>query len=315
MFGEIGCLYSCARTCTIKSLDYSVLARLTMSRLRMITSDYPIFLEILQKQVFSYKDDFKNFMLNALARIDFLRGLNPHLFHLVIYKFKPRLLDQGEIFLKMHQPIDALSIVASGKLEILLRVDQIDLVVATLEQGDIFNQRNFFTKSQSKVRIRCVDRAKVLQLSLTELLQICETDDKFQKKIQMHSLHLVKNSQDFIIDWQPRSRQLQRKLILQNVAARILHQVQVKANQPSLRLILRQFKKLNYNKKLINKRILNMFRKRPEDIQDQQIERYLKFSRFMNKYEIQQLQMYSTLEKLKKAVNIFEASFLMRNIP
>ena len=156
MFGEIGCLYNCNRTCTIKSADYSILARLTKPRLRMITSDYPLFLSALFKTVFKYKDDYKTFMKSVLGRICYFRDIGTRMFHSVIYRFKQRHVDQNEVLLRPKEVIDTMIIVATGELEIVIEIDGADIVVARLGPGDALNHRNvLLSEMQSMVMVRC----------------------------------------------------------------------------------------------------------------------------------------------------------------
>ena len=63
---------------------------------------------------------------------------------------------------------------------------------------------------------------------------------------------------------------------LKNITANLINAQRIKVEQPSLKSILTFFREMKYDKELINRKLLNLFRKRPEDIQDQQIARYLR---------------------------------------
>ena len=86
-FGEIGILFNCNRTCTVQSIDYNILARVSRPKLRQFYSDYPSFLTQLQKQVFGYSDRYKREMKNVFEKVEYLMDLQPHLFHQLIYAF------------------------------------------------------------------------------------------------------------------------------------------------------------------------------------------------------------------------------------
>ena len=87
-FGEIALLYDRERTCTVQSIDYTILARLTKERLRMILSDNPLLMDQFYKHVYAYEDDFKNMMHTVFSKIEYLSGLPTPLFHEMIYAFE-----------------------------------------------------------------------------------------------------------------------------------------------------------------------------------------------------------------------------------
>lgn len=76
MFGEIGCLFGCPRTCTVKSTNYTILGLLNSKRLRMICSDNPAFKKQILEHVYRYSDQDKQFMFSAFSKIPFLQGLD-----------------------------------------------------------------------------------------------------------------------------------------------------------------------------------------------------------------------------------------------
>ena len=54
LFGEIGILFDCNRTCTIKSIDYIILANLTAAKYKNICMDYPILKQIMLDNLYLY---------------------------------------------------------------------------------------------------------------------------------------------------------------------------------------------------------------------------------------------------------------------
>ena len=85
LFGEIGCLYGCPRTSSVDSTNYTILGLLNGKHLRMICSDNPAFKILLQQHVYIYADDHKQFMFNAFSKVSFLKNLDAHLFHLIMF--------------------------------------------------------------------------------------------------------------------------------------------------------------------------------------------------------------------------------------
>lgn len=172
-FGEIGCLFNCNRTCTVMSIDYSILARISKPRLRMLVSDYPEYLIQLVRHMCSYKDQTKQLIFQAFEQIDYLKGLNKFMFHEISYSFKERLLEDKEVLIKEQELIDQIFIVKSGELEVFKEVDGNEFVFCKIRAGAVLNSRNVvFDHEKSKVSVRCSRRAQILVLHLKDLKTI-----------------------------------------------------------------------------------------------------------------------------------------------
>ena len=110
-FGEIGCLFNCPRTCTVLSTNYTIIGRLLKARLRMLTSDYPLFKEELLRQIYRYKDKQKDFVFSVFQRIQYFKDLNPKVFHEILYNFKEHQVEEGDIVSKPGDHIKEIIIV------------------------------------------------------------------------------------------------------------------------------------------------------------------------------------------------------------
>lgn len=154
-FGEIGCLFNTARTCSVMSIDYNILARLTKQKFRMICSDYPVLHRLFMTCVYEYNDDQKQFVFNAFNKIDYLSTLNAFIFHSLMYQIKEFTIEQGELILKEGDTVKTIFIVKTGLVEVSVKFDGNEFVVARLEGGAIINSKAiFFKKAKSMITIR-----------------------------------------------------------------------------------------------------------------------------------------------------------------
>ena len=60
-FGEIGLIYGCSRTATVKSFKYSTLAMLKKTHYKDILLEFPTLQNELKNNVFKYQDRLKQF--------------------------------------------------------------------------------------------------------------------------------------------------------------------------------------------------------------------------------------------------------------
>lgn len=269
-FGEIGLLYDCQRTCSVQSIDYTILARLTKPRLRMLLSDFPLLKEELLKHVYSYKDDFKDMMLTLCRKIPFLNNLTIAQFHQIIYSFKRVGFEQNEIVLRQFDVIDSLIIVESGNLEVIMHVDGLEMVVARLAKGDCLNYKNILLGSRKMfLTVKCSSRSTLLLLR-REAFDAFLNDHRGVKWVVMrHILSYDRDGSEFLLDKLPRSRSSARKIVLQNTVMQIIIKLRIQREKPSLAQLFKKFKELGFPKDLINDLAFKACRKSSDQIQDE----------------------------------------------
>jgi cAMP-dependent protein kinase regulator len=149
-FGEIGILYNCERTCTIRSVTYNILARISKPKLRQIMSDYPEMVALLIKNTYTYKDSFKSFFMHRLKNIDYLCECSPSVLHTLFYKFKRFEIEQNEILLKEGDPVVSVVVLLNGELEVIF-VDNEgnEIVLQKMSSGAILNSRNWLFREET----------------------------------------------------------------------------------------------------------------------------------------------------------------------
>lgn len=84
-FGEIGLIYGCNRTATVKSGKYSTLAMLTKARYKEILIEFPSLQKELKQHLFNYKDRMKRFWKKNLEKVEYFNGIGDDAMHDIIY--------------------------------------------------------------------------------------------------------------------------------------------------------------------------------------------------------------------------------------
>ena len=75
-FGEIGLIYGCNRTATVKSNNYGSLAKLTNDGYKELTKNFPQLPSEFKQYIFTYKDNLRCFLEMECDKIDYFKKLD-----------------------------------------------------------------------------------------------------------------------------------------------------------------------------------------------------------------------------------------------
>jgi signal-transduction protein with cAMP-binding, CBS, and nucleotidyltransferase domain len=100
--GEISMIYKCQRSATIISRNYNTMAKLSEISFKELISEYPEYLKYLKKHLYQYKDERKRFLKSMISRIEYFRHLSKEALHDVMYSFRPRYYEKGDILLRTN---------------------------------------------------------------------------------------------------------------------------------------------------------------------------------------------------------------------
>lgn len=74
-FGEISMIYSCKRTCSVVSKNYTKLARMIRSRFIQVNVEKPNLILAMISHINSYRDPLKNFLERVILKVPFFRTM------------------------------------------------------------------------------------------------------------------------------------------------------------------------------------------------------------------------------------------------
>jgi len=75
-FGEIGLLFGCKRTATVKSVNYGALALLRKSAFNELQKIFENMSNHFKKQIFKYNDEVTQFIEMELNKISYFKDLS-----------------------------------------------------------------------------------------------------------------------------------------------------------------------------------------------------------------------------------------------
>ena len=117
-FGEIGLIYGCSRTATVKSEKYSTLAMLTKNHYKEILIEFPTLQQELKTHVFNYKDRMKKFQQTSLEKVEYFKDIGNDALHDIIYNLDTQKFSKNDILQKPGDNAEKLFFLLDGVIEI-----------------------------------------------------------------------------------------------------------------------------------------------------------------------------------------------------
>ena len=94
-FGEIGLLFNCKRTATVKSENYGDLALLKLAHYNELTKTFESFSSIFKKQIFKYNDELTLWLMMEMDKIRYFRNLTLLTKQELIFKMERQTFEVG----------------------------------------------------------------------------------------------------------------------------------------------------------------------------------------------------------------------------
>ena len=134
-------------------------------------NEVPLLLNCFQTHLFHYSDPMKKFMKKAIQQIPYLGPLflNEQLFHKVLYQFRLRLINSGEIILEEKDVINTIIIVEHGVLEVFTEFEGNEFVIEKLTAGSVLNYRSIHLEDLMYVNVRAVGQVHLRLLKISKI--------------------------------------------------------------------------------------------------------------------------------------------------
>ena len=135
IFGEVALINKNKRTATVKTNNYSTIAHLDYTSVITIFEKHPEAMEELKERRKVYQDEWKKFIKTNLKWIDYLKNSKDDVLENLYSKQKEESFKAGEIILKTGDPINKISIITDGQIEIFVNIQNHEISIDTLYQG------------------------------------------------------------------------------------------------------------------------------------------------------------------------------------
>ncbi len=76
MFGEVALLCNCKRTASVKSMNYSIIARLPQNHFQFFCNEFPEIVDKLKREISLYNDPWRVFIKSVLRGVSYFEGLS-----------------------------------------------------------------------------------------------------------------------------------------------------------------------------------------------------------------------------------------------
>jgi CRP-like cAMP-binding protein len=202
-FGEVALLYKCKRTATVLSNNYCTLGKMTERHFKDLLNKFPeIIEERFREIIYKYKDPITIFLLEAIDKIDYFRGVSEKVKRDIVYSLNPVNFDKGGLIFKPGDEADAMYIVDSGVVEIYTTMDKgVEFVIDRLYKGSVINHRAFLFNDVIDTYARCASLVSMFYIKIDDLSKIRERDQFVDTQISRIEESMVYRDNAVAIDY------------------------------------------------------------------------------------------------------------------
>jgi CRP-like cAMP-binding protein len=110
--------------------------------------------------------------VELLGRVSLFAGLQPSQLKLLAFTSQRLTFLEGDMVFQQNDPGDAAYVVLSGKAEVIVEIEGVDVVVATLEKNSIIGEiailcdvpRTASVRAASQLETLCIEKEQMLKL-------------------------------------------------------------------------------------------------------------------------------------------------------
>lgn len=135
LFGEVAILNNCKRTATVKANNYSTIAYLDKDTFTRIFNNDQKALEVLKEGRKKYQDEWKVFLKQNLAYIDYIKPCSEETLEQLSYYLKEETYEQGATIFRAGSTVDRVFFIAAGEVDIVVKIGHKEITLDTLYQA------------------------------------------------------------------------------------------------------------------------------------------------------------------------------------
>lgn len=241
MFGEIALISNCARTATVRCLNYNILEAQDEGSFQEMWRLFPEVISKFKQKRSEYNDKWKKFVRSLIVSTEYFKNLSFSIHEELLYSLTPHSFEEGSIIFDHGDTIQKLYYVSEGEISIVLQLDNgEEIITDMLSQGSHFgaysllkdNKQMFTYKTSSYVTLLSIDR-EALNLIREEYKDLDLTLQKEEKYIEENGLP--------VWDFQTMQTNIKEKFRLAVNRSMILNEYENKKNS-KIGLLIEQLK-------------------------------------------------------------------------
>lgn len=184
-FGEIGMIYDCKRTATVKSENYGTLALLRKSHFLELAKTFEHLIMQFKKQMYKYKDELTLWLVTELEKIDYFRTLSLTTRQEILYSLERFTYDKGTLICKKGENADKMFLIQQGIIEVAISYDRRKqdeyFTIERLGRGAIINHRSFMVDDDADTDFLCRTNVSCFVLTQKKMEEIISKRPDLQK--------------------------------------------------------------------------------------------------------------------------------------
>ncbi|CAI2375579.1 unnamed protein product [Moneuplotes crassus] len=190
VFGEVALLCGCRRTASVKTTNYSTLAKIDKPTFKDMCVQFPDLKDKMKENLKKYQDKLKLFLKVILRAIPFFQDLSEESIEEITYHLKQKSFDSNEVIERAGETVDRICLVTRGEVDLILNIENHDFVIHNLYQGCFIGGYKVLQDSVHAHTARSVTSVSVhtLNRDSISILQRCLPD--FQTAIDKAKKYL-----------------------------------------------------------------------------------------------------------------------------
>lgn len=198
VFGEVSMLCKCKRTATVKTVQYSTIAKLHRPDFDTVCRVFAGFLPSLKEQLKTYKDPLKKFIIRLLKNVYWMEPISKNSLEEISFTLDHEFFDNNQVIFRAGDLVDKLIFIASGEIEILVSLEDHEIVMDSLREGCVIGlngilknrYHNFTARTKSKVSAYVLSKDTLKQL-LNQCQDLYEEVTKAREYYKKESMPYV----------------------------------------------------------------------------------------------------------------------------
>ena len=158
--------------------------------------------EQFREVVYSYNDPKTIFLLQAIERINYFRGVSEKTKRDIVYSLNPVNFDKGGLIFKPGDEADAMYIVDSGIVEIFIYMEnKEEFMIDRLYKGSVINHRAFLFNDVIDTYARCSTMVSLFFIKIDDLSNIRDRDPFVDSQINIIEENMIYRDNAVAIDY------------------------------------------------------------------------------------------------------------------
>lgn len=184
VFGEVALLTGGKRTATVKTSQYSSIAKLKKEEFDTVCRVFAAFQPKLKEQLEKYNDPMKQFRLKLLKNVFWMEKVSPETLEEVAFFLDHQFLENDRILFRAGDYVDKIVFIASGEIEILVSLEDVDITMEVCDEGCSLGLNGILKNSFHHLTARTKSKTSIYTLNKDTLKQLLNTRDDLYNEVE-----------------------------------------------------------------------------------------------------------------------------------